>query len=95
MGVITAVISNADSRIRSYIGHILVPGSYLILGSVLEDLNFPSEMDTIVLSEEEGVEKPASQIFHRAINNVNAKILRGRHPLELAECLHIGDELIR
>jgi len=71
------------------------PGTYYLnLGSVLEDLNFPSEMDTIVLSEEEGIEKPAGQIFHRAIDNVNTKILRGQNPLDSAGCLHIGDELI-
>ena len=61
---------------------------------MLEDLDFPSSLDTIVLSEEEGIEKPAREIFFRAIKLVNEKVLRGQKPLDPVECLHIGDELI-
>ncbi|KAF8622735.1 hypothetical protein AX15_006825 [Amanita polypyramis BW_CC] len=78
MGIKTAVVSNADARIRS----------------ALEDLGFPPSLDTIVLSEEEGIEKPAREIFLRAIELVNEKALRRRKPLKPAECLHIGDELV-
>ncbi|KIL60728.1 hypothetical protein M378DRAFT_167834 [Amanita muscaria Koide BX008] len=76
--IITAIVSNADSRIRS----------------VLEDLKFPSTMDTIVLSEEQGIEKPERGIFLRTIDNVNRKIPSGQKPIDPAECLHVGDELI-
>jgi FMN phosphatase YigB (HAD superfamily) len=61
---------------------------------VLEDLGFPSSLNTIVLSEEEGVEKPAKEIFLRTIKLVNGKVPHGHRPLGPAECLHIGDELI-
>ncbi|KIL66286.1 hypothetical protein M378DRAFT_161161 [Amanita muscaria Koide BX008] len=74
----TAIVSNADSRIRS----------------VLEDLDFPSAMDTIVLSEEQGIEKPEREIFLRTIDNVNRKIPSGQKSIDPAECLHVGDELI-
>ncbi|KAM6502198.1 HAD-like domain containing protein [Amanita muscaria] len=76
--IITAIVSNADSRIRS----------------VLEDLDFPSAMDTIVLSEEQGIEKPEREIFLRTIDNVNRKIPSGQKSIDPAECLHVGDELI-
>lgn len=61
---------------------------------MLEDLGFPATLDTVVLSEEEGVEKPAQEIFLRTIGIVNEKVLYGQRPLDPAECLHIGDELI-
>ena len=60
----------------------------------MEDLGFPTSLNTIVLSEEEGVEKPAKEIFLQTIKLVNGKVPHGRRPLDPAECLHIGDELI-
>ncbi|TFK73991.1 HAD-like protein [Pluteus cervinus] len=76
----TAVVSNADSRIRS----------------VLEDLGFPSTLAPIILSEEEGVEKPSPEIFMRALQKVNDANLRteGFKPIEPRECVHVGDELM-
>ncbi|KAG7439995.1 HAD-like protein [Guyanagaster necrorhizus] len=70
----TAVISNSDSRTRS----------------VLHDLGFPKYLDPIILSEEEGVEKPSKAIFIRTLEAVNQNT---DPPIELGECLHIGDEL--
>ncbi|KAK2463209.1 hypothetical protein APHAL10511_004864 [Amanita phalloides] len=78
LNIRTAVVSNADTRIRS----------------VLQDLNFPPSIETIVLSEEEGVEKPMRQIFSRTIELVNRNVPYGEKLLSPAECLHIGDELI-
>ncbi|PFH51562.1 hypothetical protein AMATHDRAFT_142395 [Amanita thiersii Skay4041] len=78
LGVATAVISNADSRLRS----------------VLMDLEFPPFLDPIILSEEEGVEKPASTIFHRTIQYVNEQKLEYQKVVKPSECLHVGDELI-
>jgi len=78
MNIMTAVVSNADSRLRA----------------VLRDLDFPSSLDPIVVSEEEGFEKPSPEIFFRAITQVNQKIERqGRIPIKPEECLHVGDEL--
>ncbi|KAK0485880.1 HAD-like domain-containing protein [Armillaria novae-zelandiae] len=73
-GIRTAVISNSDSRTRS----------------VLKDLGFPGYLDPIVLSEEEGVEKPCKEIFIRALEAVNRTTERA---ISLGECLHVGDEL--
>ncbi|KAF8633393.1 hypothetical protein AX17_004564 [Amanita inopinata Kibby_2008] len=78
LGVFTAVISNADSRIRS----------------VIEDLDFPASLDPIILSEEEGVEKPGREIFDRGIQAVSKQHLQSQQPLQPSECLHVGDELV-
>jgi len=78
MNIMTAVVSNADFRLRA----------------VLRDLDFPSSLDTIVVSEEEGFEKPSPEIFFRAITQVNQKIKRqDMIPIKPEECLHVGDEL--
>ncbi len=60
----------------------------------MEDLGFLASLDAVVLSEEEGIEKPAQEIFLRTIGLVNEKVLYGQRPLDPTECLHIGDELI-
>ncbi|KAE9411368.1 HAD-like protein [Gymnopus androsaceus JB14] len=70
----TAVISNSDSRSHS----------------VLLALKFPEYMSPVVLSEEEGIEKPAREIFLRALERVNS--IRGEC-LRADQCLHVGDEL--
>ncbi|KAK7053366.1 hypothetical protein VNI00_003992 [Paramarasmius palmivorus] len=75
--VSTAVVSNSDSRSRS----------------VLEDLGFPAYLsDTIVLSEEEGIEKPSGEIYRRVLEQVSRKQSLAR-PLAPDQCLHVGDEL--
>ncbi|KAJ7178433.1 HAD hydrolase subfamily IA REG-2-like protein [Mycena crocata] len=72
----TAVVSNADSRMLS----------------VMKDLNFPTYLNPILLSESEGVEKPSPEIFLRALRRVNEKLER---PITPSECVHVGDELER
>lgn len=62
----------------------------LCLGSVLQDLGFPSYLSPIVLSEEEGIEKPSREIFERALLRVNDTGKR----ISLGECIHVGDELV-
>ena len=68
------VITNADGRMRE----------------VLRDLGFPEELfgdggkDLVVISEEEGVEKPDGRIFEIAL---------GRHGVKVEESVHVGDEL--
>lgn len=98
LGVATVVVSNGDSRIRrSYFTAVFIhtlwppPDDARISGSVLQDLGFPPYLNPIILSEEEGVEKPSRKIFERALSlvtNVNGG------PIKLTECLHVGDELI-
>ncbi|KIP01962.1 hypothetical protein PHLGIDRAFT_96511 [Phlebiopsis gigantea 11061_1 CR5-6] len=68
LNIRTGLVSNTDSRMRS----------------VLADLDASSYLDPIVLSEEEGVEKPSLQIFLRAFQ---------RAGMERSEVLHVGDEL--
>ncbi|KAJ3865647.1 HAD-like domain-containing protein [Lentinula novae-zelandiae] len=72
--IYTAVISNSDSRSRS----------------VLTDLELPNYMIPIVLSEEEGIEKPAKEIFLRTLERVNS--IRGER-IRPEQCVHVGDEL--
>lgn len=60
----------------------------------MKDLKFPSFLAPIVLSEEEGFEKPSNEIFARTLKLVNeAQASRIEREVEEAECLHIGDEL--
>jgi FMN phosphatase YigB (HAD superfamily) len=60
---------------------------------VLKDLNFPDSLQPIVLSEEEGIEKPSKQIFMKVLELVNGD-LKTQSIIQPEECLHIGDELI-
>jgi len=70
----TAVVSNADSRMLS----------------VLKDLAFPAYLTPIMLSENEGVEKPSPEIFLRTLRRINTEL---DIPIAPPECLHVGDEL--
>jgi FMN phosphatase YigB (HAD superfamily) len=63
------------------------------VGKVLKDLSFPDSLQPIVLSGEEGIEKPSKQIFMQAVELVNRE-LRTESIIRPEECLHIGDELI-
>ncbi|KAF9481524.1 hypothetical protein BDN70DRAFT_876167 [Pholiota conissans] len=74
----TAVVSNGDGRIRS----------------VLKDLEFPDCLAPIVLSEEEGIEKPCSEIFMKTLNLVNQDRDLEHKPIRPQESLHVGDELV-
>ncbi|KAG7091241.1 hypothetical protein E1B28_010292 [Marasmius oreades] len=81
--IFTAAISNSDS----------------IMKSVLRSLNFPSFLSPILLSEEEGIEKPKKDIFLRILAHVNDE-QRTKHQLDgwkditPRECLHVGDEVV-
>jgi FMN phosphatase YigB (HAD superfamily) len=66
----------------------------MLAGTVLQDLDFHPLLDPVVLSEEEGFEKPSPEIFLRAISQVSEKVeSQGRNPIRPEECLHVGDEL--
>ena len=76
-GVYVGVITNADGRMRD----------------VLRDLAFPEELfgdegkDLVVISEEEGVEKPDGRIFRIALGRYGAGKVKAE------ESVHVGDEL--
>jgi len=73
-------VSNGDSRIRS----------------VLQDLDFPVFLDPVILSEEEGIEKPSGKIFLKAMSMIHSNEsgrLDGAN-LKPENCLHVGDELV-
>lgn len=50
----------------------------------LDDLGATRYLDPILISEREGIEKPAADIFMRACSRVG---------IEPGETLHVGDEL--
>lgn len=65
----------------------------------MQDLEIQPLLDVCVLSEEEGVEKPDSEIWRRAIRGAfprnpkaDASIVQAPRD-ELKEVLHVGDEL--
>ncbi|OSD03963.1 HAD hydrolase subfamily IA REG-2-like protein [Trametes coccinea BRFM310] len=68
LNIRTGLISNTDARMRA----------------VIEDLDLIPHLDTVLLSEEEGVEKPSGEIFRRACERMGVK----PH-----ETVHVGDEL--
>ena len=59
-------------------------GGLLHIGAVIEDLGLMPLLDTVLLSEEEGVEKPSCAIFQRACERLGVKP---------EETVHVGDEL--
>jgi FMN phosphatase YigB (HAD superfamily) len=81
--VYVGVITNADGRMRE----------------VLRDLEFPGELfevdsagkDLVVISEEEGVEKPDERIFEIGLERVNGRY--GVGEVKAEESVHVGDEL--
>lgn len=52
--------------------------------AVIEDLGLLPYIDAVLLSEEEGIEKPSREIFLRACSRVG---------VSMHEALHVGDEL--
>jgi len=68
LNIRTGLISNTDTRMRA----------------VLADLEILPLLDPVLLSEEEGVEKPSRDIYLRACARAGVKP---------EETLHIGDEL--
>jgi len=61
----------------------------------LKDLEFPDTLEPIVLSEEEGVEKPSSEIFLKVLELVNNEHEQHGNRILPSQCVHIGDELLR
>jgi len=68
-GVGLGVVSNADARLRD----------------VLHDLDVMNFFNVVVISEEEGIEKPSYEIWNRACARAGVPIS--------PEVLHVGDEL--
>lgn len=68
--------------------------NYIFLGNVLKDLSFPSALQPIMLSEEEGAEKPGPEIFAKTLQLVNRDKDLIQNPIHPKQCLHIGDELM-
>ncbi|EMD37729.1 hypothetical protein CERSUDRAFT_114362 [Gelatoporia subvermispora B] len=68
LNIRTGLISNTDARMRA----------------VLEDLGVLPLLDPVLLSEEEGVEKPSREIYLRAC---------ARAGVRPEEVVHVGDEL--
>ncbi len=66
-GLRLAVVSNFDRRLRTVLGH----------------LRLAERFERVVLSSEEGADKPDARIFHRALGQMDARP---------AETLHVGDE---
>ncbi len=56
----------------------------MIAGAVIDDLGIMPYLDAVLLSEEEGVEKPSCEIFRRACERLCVKP---------QETVHVGDEL--
>lgn len=56
----------------------------LTAGAVIEDLGIMPYLDAVLLSEDEGVEKPSCEIFRRACERLGVKP---------QETVHVGDEL--
>ncbi|KDQ53589.1 hypothetical protein JAAARDRAFT_136995 [Jaapia argillacea MUCL 33604] len=70
MGIKIGVISNCDSRMRG----------------VLDDLKVTPYLSTIVLSQDEGFEKPEEEMFLRAYSRVDEDI-------KPEQVVHVGDDL--
>ncbi|KAI9068052.1 HAD hydrolase subfamily IA REG-2-like protein [Trametes sanguinea] len=68
LNIRTGLISNTDARMRA----------------VIKDLDLIPHLDTVLLSEEEGVEKPSCEIFRRACDRMG---------IQPHETVHVGDEL--
>ncbi|KAI0829620.1 HAD hydrolase subfamily IA REG-2-like protein [Trametes gibbosa] len=68
-GVRTGLVSNTDARMRA----------------VIEDLGLVQHLDVVLLSEDEGVEKPSREIFERACTRLGVTTP--------GEVVHVGDEL--
>ena len=65
-----ALVSNFDHAATAY--------------RILDDARLTSLFDSIVISDDAGVRKPAEAIFHRACDEIS---------IEPAACLHIGDSM--
>ena len=85
INVKTGLVSNTDSRMsQSFTSGCGKDADERSPGSVIADLGIAPHLDPVLLSEEEGVEKPSLQIFERACQ---------RAGVERDDVLHVGDEL--
>lgn len=87
LNIRTGLVSNTDSRMREpelTLQTLGVGHSYLVTDLVIDDLGIQSYLDPVLLSEEQGIEKPSAEIFQRACNIAG---------VQLGEVLHVGDEL--
>lgn len=76
MNIRTALISNTDTRMLS----------------VLKDLEVAPYLDSILLSEAVGIEKPHAKIFRLALaSSMQPQLV----PMEMQDGVHVGDELER
>lgn len=76
MNIRTALISNTDTRMLS----------------VLKDLEIAPYLDSVILSEAVGIEKPDAKIFQLALaSSIKSELV----PMEMQDGVHIGDELER
>lgn len=74
MNIRTALISNTDTRMLS----------------VLKDLEIAPYLDSVILSEAVGIEKPDAKIFQLALaSSIKSELV----PMEMQDGVHIGDEL--
>jgi FMN phosphatase YigB (HAD superfamily) len=88
-----AIVVYVSSIITLYIDK--APKSkYTFTGTVLEDLNFPDTLSPVVLSEEEGIEKPSNEFFLKALESLNNSHEQYGGRILPSQCVHIGDELI-
>lgn len=62
----------------------------------MQDLSVLSLVDVCILSEEEGVEKPNSEIWRRGLNALSSDLdLSTRMPEDqTAIVMHVGDEIV-
>lgn len=86
LNIRTGLVSNTDSRMRGCYP-VVFARCVLTVCTVqaLDDLDATRYFDPILISEQEGIEKPAAEIFRRACDRVR---------VERGETLHVGDELV-
>lgn len=86
-GIKTALVSNADSRMRMCYLHFYKKQLFTSISpvSVLADLEVSDYLQPIVTSEIEEIEKPDARLFHIACQ---------RAGVPAVNAAHVGDELV-
>ena len=90
-GIAVGVVSNSDSRLRKFLLqtfriHRISRAHSPSLGGVLQDLGVLEHLEMCMISEEEGVEKPDSEIWKRALS-------QSQSGADISQTIHVGDEL--
>lgn len=70
----------------------LIHSLSLHTGLALKSLGFPAYLDPMLLSEEEGIEKPDPNMFKRTLERINNTGVMP--PIEPSQCVHVGDEFV-